>query len=79
MGRGSGPRGGYDRALDYIDKVNTQLELTYLRSGADPDWERVTRNGVDISDRPELWSEYQRARRESFIERVDAYRADGLI
>jgi hypothetical protein len=79
MPRGQGPRGGDERAFAYIDKVNVGLELTYLRSGSDPDWERPHINGVDVTGSPELWSPYQRARREAFVERVEAYRADGLL
>ncbi|WP_345802733.1 hypothetical protein AAIB33_06485 [Microbacterium sp. AZCO] len=68
------------RAFDFLDRnVNEHAELTYLRAGSDPDWERPHRNGVDITDKPELQTPYQRARRRSFEARVDDYRRRGLI
>lgn len=60
-------------------RVNTPLELTYLRAGTEPDWERPHRDGVDITDRPELQTPYQRVRRAQFLARVTQYRADGLL
>ncbi len=59
--------------------VHVALELTYLRAGSEPDWERPHLNGQDITDRPDLQSPYQRLRRALFDARVEAYRADGLI
>lgn len=59
--------------------MNAVLELTYLRAGADPDWERVTANGEDITDQPERWTRYQRARRIGFEARVERYRERGQI
>lgn len=59
--------------------VNRDLELTYLRAGFDPAWERPSRNGADITDRPDLWTPYQRQRREAFDARVAEYRASGLL
>lgn len=59
--------------------VDEGRELLYLRAGAEPPWERVKRDGVDVTDRPELWSPYQRERRVEFEERVEHYRAEGLI
>ena len=59
--------------------ANVQLELTYLRAGVDPPWERPHRDGVDITEQPQLWTPYQRARRAEYVERVESYRADGLI
>lgn len=59
--------------------VHHAVELTYLRAGAEPDWERPHRDGVDITDRPDLQTPYQRRRREEFEQRVESYRADGLI
>lgn len=68
------------RAYAYLQRsVNETVELTYLRAGSDPDWERPHRDGVDITDRPELWTPHQRARRESFEARVADYRRRGLI
>jgi hypothetical protein len=70
----------YDaRAWLHIDNANPELELTYLRAGSDPNWERVKRNGQDITDRPEQWTPYQRARRRAFEGRVAGYRAAGLL
>lgn len=69
-------------ALAYLQQerpVNEELELTYLRAGADPDWERPHLNGVDITDQPELQTPYQRARRDRFEQRVADYRARGLL
>lgn len=59
--------------------MNEGAELTYLRAGADPPWERPHRDGVDITEHPELWSPYERERRLEFEERVERYRAEGLI
>jgi hypothetical protein len=68
------------RAYPYLERgVNEVLELTYLRSGADPDWERVHQRGEDITDQPERWTPYQRARRLAFETRVASYRARGLM
>ena len=71
------------RALDALrsgrGQVNESAELAALRLGWEPEWERPHRNGIDVTDQPELWTEYQRARRESFEQRVARYRADGLI
>lgn len=68
------------RAYAYLQRsVNEVVELTYLRAGAEPDWECPHRNGVDITDKPELWTPYERARRESFEARVADYRRQGLI
>ncbi len=67
------------RAWPYLDHGNESLELSYLRAGSDPDWERPHRGGVDITDRPDLWTPYQRARRERYEERVADYRRRGLI
>jgi hypothetical protein len=68
------------RAYPYMERgVNEVLELTYLRAGADPDWERVTANGEDITDQPERWSRYQRARRIAFETRLERYRERGLL
>lgn len=62
-----------------LGHVNTGIELLCLRLGADPLWERPMRDGQDITDRPELWTPYQRERRESYEARVADYRARGLI
>ncbi|GAA1968572.1 hypothetical protein [Microbacterium deminutum] len=59
--------------------VNVEIELTYLRAGVDPHWERPYRDGRDITDEPALWTPYQRARRESFQARVEQYRQEGLL
>ncbi|MFI8632158.1 hypothetical protein ACIGEP_06160 [Microbacterium sp. NPDC077663] len=59
--------------------VNMTQELTYLRAGAEPTWERVWRSGKDVTDSPEMWSPYERERRLSFEHRVRTYRADGLL
>jgi len=67
------------RALSIPGFVNRDLELTYLRAGTDPPWERPHRGGVDITDRPDLWTPYQRARREAFETRLADYRARGLL
>lgn len=55
------------------------LELTYLRAGSDPPWERPHRDGVDVTDRPELQTPYERQRRAEFVERVARYRAEGKL
>ncbi|GAA1951281.1 hypothetical protein [Microbacterium deminutum] len=71
------------RALEVLRsghaQVNESAELAALRVCWEPQWERPRRGGEDITDRPELWTPYQRARRESFEERVAKYRADGLL
>lgn len=60
-------------------RAHEHLELTYLRAGVDPDWERPHRDGIDITDQPELWTPYQRARRLEYLERLASYRARGLL
>lgn len=77
--RESARRDPDSRAWRYLDNANMALELTYLRAGSDPDWERVVRDGVDITDQPGLWNAYQRARRQRFEARLAQYKADGLL
>lgn len=60
-------------------KVNEGLELTYLRAGAEPPWERPKLDGVDVTDAPERWTPDQRVRRLAFEARVERYRQDGLL
>lgn len=60
-------------------RVNTHAELAYLRAGSEPPWERVRHGGVDVTDQPELWSPYERERRDEFLERVAGYREAGLL
>ncbi len=59
--------------------LSSDVELTLLRAGADPNWERPHRNGIGITHQPALWTAYQRHRREAYEARVAQYRADGLI
>lgn len=61
------------------EHVHVALELTYLRAGSEPDWERPHRNGQDVTDRPDLQTPYQRLRRAQFEQRVESYRIEGLI
>ncbi|PCE15906.1 hypothetical protein AUC47_10290 [Microbacterium sp. SZ1] len=67
------------RAWAYLENVDTSAELAALRAGTDPRWERPRLNGVDITDRPDLWTPYQRARRTSYEARVAQYRERGLF
>lgn len=60
-------------------RIDSAAELLYLRAGSEPPWERPRRDGVDITDRADLWTDYARMRREDFEERVREYRAQGLI
>ena len=46
--------------------ANEHLELTYLRGG-EPQRERLTHNGFDVTGLPELWSPYERERYEQRI------------
>ena len=62
-----------------LGTINVTQELTYLRAGAEPTWERVWRCGEDVTARPEMWSPYERERRLSFEDRVRTYRASGLL
>ncbi|MBB3158204.1 hypothetical protein FHS07_001900 [Microbacterium proteolyticum] len=62
-----------------LGRVDTDRELTYLRAGSDPPWERPHRDGVDVTDHPAAWTPYQRERRLSFEARVADYRQRGLI
>lgn len=55
------------------------LELTYLRSGMEPPWERPKKDGIDVTDRPELQTPFQRQRRAEFEARLARYRDDGLL
>ena len=77
------PRDLDARALDVLlsghSRVNEAAEIGALRLGWEPEWERPHRNGVDITDRPDLWTPYQRARRESYDARAADYRARGLV
>ncbi|MEO2133400.1 MULTISPECIES: hypothetical protein [unclassified Microbacterium] len=56
-----------------------RLELLYLRAGSEPPGARPRRDGVDITDRPDLWTPYQRMQREAYEARVARYRRDGLL
>ena len=60
-------------------RVNVKVELTYLRAGTDPPWERIWRAGKDITDTPDLWLPAERTRRLEYEERVTRYRADGYL
>ncbi|GEB46933.1 hypothetical protein MTE01_28780 [Microbacterium testaceum] len=71
--------GGDPRPGSVPGRVDVETELIYLRARSEPPWERVKRDGVDVTDRPDLWTPYQRARRVEFEERVEFYRAEGLI
>lgn len=62
-----------------LGRVNEEAELAHLRAGADPGWERPHRDGVDITDHPELQTPYQRQRRAEYEARVQSYRERGLI
>lgn len=62
-----------------VEYVNEAVELAYLRAGSEPLWERPHRNGVDVTDEPDLWTSYQRRRRLEFLERVERYRSEGLL
>lgn len=68
-----------DLRATHAGVVNVGVELTYLRAGSEPLWERPHRNGVDVTDQPQLWTPYQRRRRETFEARVAKYRAGGLL
>lgn len=59
--------------------VNESRELLYLRAGMEPPWEVPHRNGRDVRLEPELQSPYQRERWLEFLERVEHYRAEGLL
>lgn len=59
--------------------MNEGRELLYLRAGALPPWEVPHRNGCDIRLEPEQQSPYQRERWTEFLERVEYYRAEGLL
>lgn len=67
------------RAMSQPGRIVRDVELTYLRAGAEPPWERPHRNGVDITDQPELQTPYQRQRRAGFEARLREYRDSGLI
>lgn len=60
-------------------RVDTATELTYLRAGTDAPWERPHCDGVDITDRPDLQTPYQRQRRVEYDARVQGYRECGLV
>jgi len=68
------PRPGASRGRPDID-----TELVYLRAGSEPPWERPHRDGEDVTDRPELWTPYQRERRLAFESRVADYRERGIL
>lgn len=60
-------------------RVDEQTELTYLRAGSDPPWERPHADGIDVTDDPTRQTPYQRQRRAAFEERVRGYRERGLL
>jgi hypothetical protein len=65
-----------DARLGGVDETR---ELTYLRAGMEPPWEVPHRGGRDVRLEPELQTEYQRTRWLEFLERVEHYRAEGLL
>lgn len=67
------------RAMTMPGRIDRDVELTYLRAGAEPPWERPHRNGVDVTERPDLQTPYQQQRRSAFEERLREYRASGII
>lgn len=67
------------RARALPGRVDVDRELTYLRAGSEPPWERPHRDGVDITDRPDLQTPYQMQRRAEFEERVEEYRRSGRL
>lgn len=67
------------RANGVPGRVDEHLELTYLHAGAEPPWERPHRDGVDVTDRPDLQTPYQRQRCAAYVSRVEEYRERGLI
>ena len=79
MPRTQRPSNRLDERAALTGSVDSGIEVAYLRAGAEPLWERPHRNGVDITDRPDLWTPYQRHRRESFEERVARYRDEGRV
>lgn len=62
-----------------LGPVDEQTELLYLQAGMDPPWQRIKRNGVDVTDQPELHTPFERQQRETFEQRVNRCRTDGLI
>jgi hypothetical protein len=66
-------------SIDYHDEAQQQTELTCLRLGGDPPWCRPSDNGEDITLQPERQTDYQRARIQRYWERVEHYRAEGLL
>ncbi|WP_454149334.1 hypothetical protein [Microbacterium lacticum] len=68
-----------DDDLPTYPRVDVRTELVYLRASSEPPWERPHRDGVDITDRPDLQTPDQRQRRAEFEARVADYRARGLI
>lgn len=67
------------RARALPGRVDVDRELTYLRAGSDPPWERPRLDGVDITDRPDLQTPYQRQRRAEFDARVEGYRSSARL
>lgn len=67
------------RANAVLGRVDTAVELTYLRAGADAPWERPHCAGVDVTDRPDMQTAYQRLRRAEYDARVQGYRERELI
>ncbi|MDU0325290.1 hypothetical protein RWH43_00840 [Microbacterium sp. KSW2-21] len=62
-----------------LGRVDVDRELTYLRAGDEPPWERPHRDGIDITNRPDLQTPYQRHRRAEYVSRVEGYRERGLV
>lgn len=53
--------------------VNEGFERAYLEAGAEPPWVRVTHDGVDVTDSPELWRPEDAQRRAEWEERKAYY------
>jgi len=62
-----------------LGRPDVDTELVYLRAGAEPPWERPHRDGRDVTLEPELQTPHQQERRAAFLERVEHYRAEGLL
>lgn len=63
------------RSGEYPRMSADRDELVYLESGMEPPWTRVWREGVDMTDHPEVWTAQETAMRARYAERLAVYAA----
>lgn len=56
-----------------LNASTAHVERLYVEAGSEPPWARVMRDGVDVTDRPEVWTPEEGQRRSEWLERKAAY------